>query len=150
MPDLPTGHGRRSDLEPAHGSASIEIGCSIQVSDTDIRVEYGSVDETDWLYREIGTRIRNARLTADLTQMVLAHQAGLARTSITNIEKGNQQPTIHALWRIADAVGVSPCQLLPAWPSSSSDSEPYLPDDVPTATRAALLRIATGNDKGRT
>jgi transcriptional regulator with XRE-family HTH domain len=103
------------------------------------------VADDDWLYLEVGRRIRSARTKARLTQSALADAADLARTSITNIEMGNQQPTLHALWRIADAVQVSPCDLLPPWPSplSSKASAPPLPDDVPTATRAALLRIAT-------
>ena len=105
--------------------------------------------DPDWLYQEIGRRIRDARLDADLTQETVAHQSGLARTSITNIEMGNQQPTIHALWRIADAVHKSPCELLPPWPRSPHDAAAMLPDDVPAATRAAIRRIDAGQAKRR-
>lgn len=107
------------------------------------------MEEHDWLYREIGHRIREARLRASLTQVELAQKAGLARTSITNIEMGNQQPTVHALWRIADAVQTSPCDLLPGWPNGRGATDSLLPDDVPAATRAALLRIDAKQTKRR-
>lgn len=109
-----------------------------------------SVEREDWLYKEIGGRIREARHKAGLTQIALGEAAGLSRTSITNIEMGNQQPTVHALWRIAEAAGVSPCSLLPA--SSRRDEPPpvRIPEDVPAATRAALLRIDARRAKGRT
>jgi len=102
------------------------------------------VDNLDWLDRELGSRIRKARgsSTPRLTQDALAQRARLARTSITNIETGNQQPTLHALWRIADALGVSPCELLPPW--SRSGTQPVsgdLPADVPEGTRAFLERL---------
>jgi transcriptional regulator with XRE-family HTH domain len=95
----------------------------------------------DWLYPEIGRRIRDARLEAGLTQAALGDAVGLARTSVTNIETGNQQLTLHALWRIGDALGVSPRELLPPWPEPSV-REPHIPDDVPRATRAVLMKLA--------
>lgn len=107
------------------------------------------MEDQDWLYREIGRRIREARRRASLTQVELAQKAGLARTSITNIEMGNQQPTVHALWRIADAVQTPPCDLLPDWPGQHPDGDPSLPDDVPAATRAALMRIDAKQTKRR-
>ena len=119
------------------------------VNDADIRLQCGVVDDGAWLYRELGQRIRDARLHAGLTQSSLALSAGLSRTSITNIEMGNQQPTIHALWRIADAVSTSPCDLLPEWPRSTERGGALrLPADVPAATLAALERIA-GKARGR-
>ncbi len=108
------------------------------------RVQYPVVDETDWLYQEIGKRIRQARIAAGMTQHALAEQSDLARSSVTNIESGNQQAPVHVLWRIAGAVGVSIRTLLPdAPPSGESLADVRLPDDVPAATRVALLRIAS-------
>lgn len=102
------------------------------------------MDDLDWLDSELGKRIRTAResTTPRLTQNALARRAGLARTSITNIETGNQQPTLHALWRIADALGVSPCELLPSWPPAGTrPGTSILPQDVPQGTRAFLERL---------
>lgn len=117
------------------------------VSEADIGVEYRSVED-DWLYAEIGRRIRDARRSVGFTQEALGHAVGLARTSITNIETGNQQPTLHALWRMGDALGVSPCALLPTWPTGSLAADHHLPDDVPEATRAILMKIAAEPPKG--
>lgn len=100
------------------------------------------MNDEDWLYGAIGRRIREARLQAGMTQAALGDAVGLARTSMTNIESGNQQPTIHALWRMSDALRVSPCDLLPEWPKRSS-SNVSLPEDVPDATRAVLERLAS-------
>ena len=117
------------------------------VSEADIGVEYQSVED-DWLYAEIGRRVRDARRSAGLTQVALGQSVGLARTSITNIETGNQQPTVHALWRIGGVLGVSPCALLPDWPAEPVRTDPRLPDDVPEATRAILIKIAAQPPKG--
>ncbi len=104
------------------------------------------MEDLDWLDRELGKRIRAARERAipRLTQDALAQRAGLARTSITNIETGNQQPTLHALWRIADALEVSACDLLPPWPGpgpGKRSNSRGLPADVPQGTRAFLERL---------
>jgi transcriptional regulator with XRE-family HTH domain len=99
------------------------------------------VAEDEWLYAEIGRRIRDARRRAGLTQAALGTLVGLSRTSVTNIESGNQQPTIHALWRIAGAVDAPACSLLPEGPPADRTAT-YLPTDVPAATRAVLLKLA--------
>lgn len=103
------------------------------------------MEDLDWLARELGRRIRQAREAAipRLTQDALAQGAGLARTSITNIETGNQQPTLQALWRIADALRVSPCELLPPWPGEQQAvrTNGSLPSDIPQGTRAFLQRL---------
>ncbi len=67
----------------------------------------------DGLYREFGRRLRSARLEADLTQREVAQRVGLQRTSITNIERGTQHISLHQLFQLASAVGVTPEELLP-------------------------------------
>lgn len=122
------------------------------VSETDIGVLFGTMGELDWLSRELGQRIREVRERASprLTQEALAQRVGLARTSITNIESGNQQPTIHALWRMADALDVSPCELLPPWPRADARSPSNeLPHDVPAGTRAFLERLTENPTRRR-
>lgn len=51
-----------------------------------------------------------------MTQARLAELVGLERTSITNIEKGMQKVPLHVLYRICEALRVSPADMLP--PSS--------------------------------
>jgi transcriptional regulator with XRE-family HTH domain len=65
------------------------------------------------LYKELGHRIRQARLDAGLTPQALGQLVGLSRPSIVNLEAGRQHAPIHTLWRVADAVGIPASQLLP-------------------------------------
>ena len=70
------------------------------------------------LYQALGARLRKIRDGAPraagrLTQAELANMVGLERTSITNIEKGNQKVPLHVLYKICDALGVSVDQVLP-------------------------------------
>ena len=53
----------------------------------------------------LGPTIKALRKMAGLTQAQLAARAALERTSITNIERGNQIVTERTLNAIADAMG---------------------------------------------
>lgn len=75
------------------------------------------IDE-ERLYRLLGDRLRTLREASighskRLTQADLAQQVGLERTSITNIEKGNQKVPLHVLYRMCDVFGVSTSDVLP-------------------------------------
>ncbi|WP_369292811.1 helix-turn-helix domain-containing protein [Variovorax sp. J22R115] len=70
------------------------------------------------LYLRLGERVRALRTQASddgarMTQARLAELVGLERTSITNIEKGMQKVPLHVLYRICEALRVSPAYLLP-------------------------------------
>jgi len=65
------------------------------------------------IYLDFGQRLRKARRQAKLTQDALGKRVGLSRTSITNIEQGNQHVGLHLLYELAKAVGVRPVDLLP-------------------------------------
>jgi len=65
------------------------------------------------IYLDFGRRLRRARREASLTQDALGKRVGLSRTSITNIEQGNQHVGLHLLYELAKAVGVRPVDLLP-------------------------------------
>jgi transcriptional regulator with XRE-family HTH domain len=69
--------------------------------------------DINFIYKEFGRRLRDARTAAELTQQALAEQVGLNRSSITNIEKGRQRFPLHLLFSLASAVGVPPAALLP-------------------------------------
>jgi len=72
----------------------------------------------DALYREIGMHIRKERKDLGFSQIELAEEVGLTRTSIVNIETGRQRLPIHVLYTVAEALGVSVACLLPKemWP----------------------------------
>jgi transcriptional regulator with XRE-family HTH domain len=63
-------------------------------------------------YLAVGSRIA-ARRAGRITQEALASRASLTRTSIINIEKGRQQILLHTLVDIANALQVSPIELIP-------------------------------------
>jgi transcriptional regulator with XRE-family HTH domain len=71
------------------------------------------IDETAF-YRDVGQLIAIARRRRNLTQEQLADAVGLARTSITNIEKGRQKVLLHTICDVAAVLRVEPIQLFPS------------------------------------
>ncbi len=67
------------------------------------------------IYAEVGRRISRIRRKRGKTQAELAKvpELDLSRTSIANIERGEQRFLLHHLYKLADALGVPPTKLLP-------------------------------------
>lgn len=65
------------------------------------------------LYQWIGKRISEARQEKNLSQTELAKLVELSRGSVANIEKGRQQPPLHVLWSITDALEISVEKVIP-------------------------------------
>lgn len=61
---------------------------------------------------ELGERIRRLRLARNLTLKQVEQKAKVSATHISEIERGLTSPTVGALTRIAEAVGVEPSRLL--------------------------------------
>lgn len=59
-----------------------------------------------------GKILRSVRRDAHLTQEQLAHAAGLDRTYISLIERGERQPTVRVIFDLAAAIGTSPRVLI--------------------------------------
>lgn len=70
-------------------------------------------DGTDKALTVLGELIHGYREAAGITQKVIADKVGLNRSSIANIEAGRQDIPVTRLMLIADALGVSPADLLP-------------------------------------
>ena len=68
-------------------------------------------DERRFLER-VGDRVRELRTAAGLTQAQLADRAGLHRTFIGSVERGERNVALLSLRRIAAALRVSPAELL--------------------------------------
>ena len=59
-------------------------------------------------------KIRAARRRARLTRLQLAEASGLAYGTVCRLEASNDsRPNIHTLSKLAEALGVPPCVLLP-------------------------------------
>lgn len=65
----------------------------------------------------LGEKIKSARAARGLTQLALAHAIGYKGDDvgafISRVENGAQVPRINTLQRIAEALGVTVCALLP-------------------------------------
>jgi len=62
---------------------------------------------------ELGNRIRDARLHADLTQEKLAEMAGIDRTTLQKTEAGKTDPKFSLILRLARALRLPARDLMP-------------------------------------
>lgn len=63
----------------------------------------------------LGQRIRRLRISAGLSQDVLARASGIGRVKLARLEKGEQSPRYKTLGAIAKALGVGDSELLAEW-----------------------------------
>ena len=64
-------------------------------------------------YKQLGERIKAARIASALKQEALASYLELSRASVINIEKGRQHPPLHLLSDIARTLKVDIASLFP-------------------------------------
>jgi transcriptional regulator with XRE-family HTH domain len=60
----------------------------------------------------LGRAIRGYRIDRHLSQEELAHRSGMHRTYLGGIERGERNPSFTNIRRLANALGVSPSELL--------------------------------------
>lgn len=60
---------------------------------------------------KFGRAIRALRVTAGLTQEELADRAGLDRSYIGGVERGERNPTLSVIEKIAEGLGVTEAEL---------------------------------------
>ena len=60
----------------------------------------------------IGNVLARLRLAAGLSQELLAYEAGIHRTYVSQLERGLKSPTIAVLFKIAPALQMTPSQVL--------------------------------------
>lgn len=96
----------------------------------------------------IGERLRNTRKAKNLTQMQLAQSAGVAVNSIRLYEGDKREPTIKALQKLADVLGVSEAWLMgydvPMEASTPSPIPPGFDPPPKTVRRPLIGDIACG------
>lgn len=63
-------------------------------------------------YREFGRRVRALRERARVSQERLAESAGVHRTYVGSVERGERNISLHNILRLADALGVDPADLV--------------------------------------
>lgn len=62
--------------------------------------------------RAFGQRVRRLRAEVGLSQEALAHRAGLDRTYVGSVERGERNISLDNIWLLADTLGVRPSQLI--------------------------------------
>jgi transcriptional regulator with XRE-family HTH domain len=77
-------------------------------------------------YKFVGEKIRIARQASGINQDTLAKEVDLQRTSITNIEAGNQKVQIFTLFKIAEALRVPILSLLPHYGNTTETDKENL------------------------
>lgn len=70
--------------------------------------------DKDLLWVQIGENVTQARKRHGITQDQLAKMIHLSRTSVVNLEGGNQRCPVDTLYDIAGACGITITELLPA------------------------------------
>lgn len=62
--------------------------------------------------KAFGIAISKLRVEKGLTQERFSGLAGIARSHLVALERGNEVPRLDTFWRIADALGISPEELI--------------------------------------
>ena len=64
------------------------------------------------LVQLLGRNVRAARLARGLSQEQLAFEAEMKRSYLSDLERGTRNPSVRALGRLAQALGIKPPELL--------------------------------------
>ena len=68
----------------------------------------------------LGANVRHYRKLKGITQEQLALDAGMERSYVSDLERGTRNPSVVALGRLADALGIAPCKLLELEPDKGN------------------------------
>ena len=60
----------------------------------------------------VGRVIKMYRLKKDLSQEIVSGLAGIPRSHLTAIECGTKLPNFQTIWRICDALGIPPHEMV--------------------------------------
>lgn len=88
------------------------------------------------LYLHIAARLKARRIELGLTQQQLGDQVALKRTSISNIEAGEQKPPLHVIYAICIALQLEPLDILPTIDRATTD-----PDRVNVMIEGKQMRV---------
>jgi transcriptional regulator with XRE-family HTH domain len=80
-----------------------------------------------------GQNLKRLRGLAAISQEELAFRAGLHRTEISRMERGEQMPRLEAILKLAGALEVTSCELLKglSWAAGWSVPGRFMIDGVP-------------------
>jgi transcriptional regulator with XRE-family HTH domain len=93
-------------------------------------------------YTRFGRELRRVRKERGLTQSDLAQRVHLGRTSVANIESGQQRVYLHTLMKLAAALHVSPAELLPEEPVNVEEIAAQV-ESLPAREREWIMRVVS-------
>lgn len=64
------------------------------------------------LKRAFGQALREVRLKHSITQLDLSSNSGVHRVYVGELERGEKNPSLETIFRLADAINVSPTELI--------------------------------------
>lgn len=70
--------------------------------------------------RDFGQAVRSVRKAGDLSQEALAEKAGLHRTYVGGIERGERNVSLVNIVALAEALSVTPAALFEGWAGTAS------------------------------
>ena len=76
-----------------------------------------------------GAAVREARTANGVAQETLAHRAGIERSHMGKIERGEHMPTLALIFRIARALGCSATVLIAETETRLMDGQKQKPDE---------------------
>lgn len=65
--------------------------------------------------RALGANVRTARAGLGISQETLAHESGIARSYVSNIERGLANPALDHLVMLARTLKVEPTEIVPTF-----------------------------------
>ena len=74
-----------------------------------------------WPASLVGGRLREARQARDMTQDDVAREAGLTKSFVSAVERGETSPSIGSLYRLCEVLGVSIAALFETVPAPESN-----------------------------
>lgn len=63
-------------------------------------------------HHALGLAVRARRIERNLTQEALADRAGLSANYVGDMERGERNVSVRALWQLADGLGIAASDLL--------------------------------------
>jgi transcriptional regulator with XRE-family HTH domain len=64
------------------------------------------------LVQQFGVNVRSVRIAQGMSQEQLALDAGMKRSYVSDLERGQRNPSVKALGRLAKALKIDPAELL--------------------------------------
>ncbi|MCW2497990.1 helix-turn-helix domain-containing protein [Jatrophihabitans sp.] len=96
----------------------------------------------------LGSGLRSARRRAGLTMARLAELSGVSQPHLSQLENGKVSPSINTLYRLANALGISPQQLLPGSAPTSIAvirAGSVTPTAIMDSPGSAMARVLVGS-----